>query len=165
MIQYCEDIVCKAQHACTLCPTSQRRRTPPSHSNKLKLWIVSGAELFCSFFFHGHQQTNRNGARCLSTAWGRTSSCEFPWPKCDSEWLRAAGKITGEVTKWCCWERLETERRHMKQEGRELKCFTARLKVILRCSDVGRSQCGGTEKTQRDKIMSQIWDHVVTSIW
>lgn len=69
-------------------------------------------------FFHGRQQTNRNGARCPSTAWGRTSSCEFPWPESDSEWLRGAGKITGEVTKWCRG-RLETARRQ-KQEGRGL---------------------------------------------
>lgn len=44
----------KAQHACTLCPTFLKRWTPLSHSNKLKLWIVSGAGLFfppSPFFF------------------------------------------------------------------------------------------------------------------
>lgn len=116
-------ILCvKAQHACTLCPTFQERSdlSLPT-SNKLKLWIVSGAGLiFFPFFFHGHQQTNRNGARCPSTAWGRTSSCEFPWPKSDSERLRAAGKITGEVTKWCWGEirdRGKTETRRQESSS------------------------------------------------
>lgn len=102
-------------------------------------------------FFHGHQQTNQDGARCLSTAWGRTSSCEFPWPKSDSEWLRAAGKITGEVTKWC-WERLEAERRQKHETKRwRAKVLYGALKLILWYSN----------SSQRGKR----WDHVVTSAW
>lgn len=97
------------------------------------------------FFFHRHQQTNQDGARCLSTAWGRTSSCEFPWPKSDSEWLRSAVKITGEVTKWH-WERLETVRRQ-KHETEKLraKALYGVLKVILWYSV---EQCGKTENKQ-----------------
>lgn len=115
------------QRAATLCPTSQRRWIPPSHSNKL--WIVSGAGIFF-FFFHRHQQTNWDGARRLSTAWGRTSSCEFPWPRSDSEWLKAAVKITGEVTKWH-WERLEADKRKLKTKKLRAKAVYGVLKAIL----------------------------------
>lgn len=122
MMQHLVDIVCKSParlHTMPYFPGEER--LVPSHKQQTQtLDCFRCRANFFPFFFHGHQQTNRNGARCPSTAWGRTSSCEFPWPKSDSERLRAAGKITGEVTKWCWGEirgRGKTETRRQESSS------------------------------------------------
>ena len=79
-------ILCvKAQHACTLCPTFQRRRTRPSHSNKLKLWIVSGAGLFFSFF----SRASANKPKRSSLSVNCMGPDEQLWVPMTQVWLRA----------------------------------------------------------------------------
>lgn len=158
-------ILCvKAQHACTLCPTFQERSDSSlPTSNKLKLWIVSGAGLiFFLFFFTGisKQTETELAVRQLHGA-GRAAVSSHDPSLTQSDW-GLQGRLQGRLQSGA-GERLETEGRQ-KQEGKRAQVLYGTFKGHFMVLGLFWRWGGFTEKRwRRGEIMSQIRGRVVTS--